>query len=319
VADDPQPAVEPRFSVVIPTFNRRDDVLKALHSALAQRCVPHEVLVVDDASTDGTPAVVEAWLAARERPCPVRVLRMPVNGGPSKARNAGIAAASGTHIAFLDSDDEWLPDKLARQREVLQTLARAAPIDHLVLYGQVLIRRRHESLVRPVRAKRDDEPLAEYLFANGGYFDQNSVVIPTPLAQRHPYRTDLRQHEDWDLYLRLEAEGVRFVMCDGPLSVTHDLASTGRASGAGPEASLAWIDQWQDRLPRRAVLGLRARVAPLLRGRDSLRAVHLIVQALREGAVSPLYALGLFGRLLHPGLRDTAYRLRGWWSNALRR
>lgn len=80
----------------------------------AQTRLPEEVIVVDDGSTDGTPA----WLA--EAHPDVRVL-VQKNLGASFARNAGIRAASGDYIAFLDSDDEWLPEKLARQMELVES------------------------------------------------------------------------------------------------------------------------------------------------------------------------------------------------------
>ena len=97
-------------SVVIPAYNAAATIERALRSVAAQTYRPLEVIVVDDASTDPT-----ATLAADFADLEVRVVRLTTNGGPSRARNAGIAAASGDYIAFLDSDDIWLPEKTARQ------------------------------------------------------------------------------------------------------------------------------------------------------------------------------------------------------------
>lgn len=102
-----------RISVVIPTFNRREWLLRALQSVLDQTFRPHEVLVVDDGSHDGTVGVVSARFPA------VRLFRQP-NRGVSAARNLGIAHATGDWIAFLDSDDSWRPEKLARQRAAIE-------------------------------------------------------------------------------------------------------------------------------------------------------------------------------------------------------
>jgi glycosyltransferase involved in cell wall biosynthesis len=96
-------------SVVIPTYNRAHCIRKAVESALDQSVPPHEVLVIDDGSTDDTKAVVEAF--ADEA---VRYVRKD-NAGVSSARNLGIALASGHWVAFLDSDDAWRPTKLERQ------------------------------------------------------------------------------------------------------------------------------------------------------------------------------------------------------------
>lgn len=97
----------PFFSVVIPTYNRRSALARALDSVLSQTFARFEVLVVDDGSTDGTVEFVAA--IADER---IRVLVGGSNRGASVARNEGIQAASAPWVAFLDSDDAWRPSKL---------------------------------------------------------------------------------------------------------------------------------------------------------------------------------------------------------------
>jgi glycosyltransferase involved in cell wall biosynthesis len=96
-------------TVVIPTYNRRAMVREAVDSVLAQLGADFEVIVVDDGSTDGTSTV----LAAELGDC-IRLLTTD-NRGVSAARNLGVAGGSGELIAFLDSDDRWLPGKLAAQ------------------------------------------------------------------------------------------------------------------------------------------------------------------------------------------------------------
>ncbi|MBI9086974.1 MAG: glycosyltransferase [Desulfobacterales bacterium] len=98
-----------KISVIIPTFNREWALAGAVDSVLAQNGSDFELIVVDDGSTDRTEAVLAAYGGR------IRVLRQS-NGGVSAARNAGIAAARGCLIAFLDSDDRWLPEKLAVQK-----------------------------------------------------------------------------------------------------------------------------------------------------------------------------------------------------------
>ena len=105
----------PLVSTVIPTFNRRALIERAVDSALAQSYGRQEIIVVDDGSTDGTAELLERRYGGRVR-CVARA-----NGGVSKARNTGMALARGELIALLDSDDEWDPTKLEKQVRFLQS------------------------------------------------------------------------------------------------------------------------------------------------------------------------------------------------------
>jgi glycosyltransferase involved in cell wall biosynthesis len=104
----------PLLSVVIPTWNRAQLVREAIRSALVQREGEVEIIVVDDASTDATAALLEREFGDR-----VCVLRLEHRRGPGGARNAGAHLARGEFVAFLDSDDVWLPGKLEAELEVL--------------------------------------------------------------------------------------------------------------------------------------------------------------------------------------------------------
>ena len=101
------------ISVIIPTYNRRNTLPRAVESVLNQTYKPIEIIVVDDGSTDGTKEMFSEMYPL------VRYIYQ-VNSGVSSARNTGIKSASGDWIALLDSDDEWLPDKLDRQVKLLQ-------------------------------------------------------------------------------------------------------------------------------------------------------------------------------------------------------
>lgn len=105
-------APRPRVSVVMPAWNAAATLQASMDSVFAQTHADVELVVVDDCSQDGSWDIIRQT-AAREPG--VVAIRLPKNGGVAAARNAGIEAATGTHIAFLDSDDRWRPEKLAVQ------------------------------------------------------------------------------------------------------------------------------------------------------------------------------------------------------------
>ena len=111
------PPVTPRVSVVTPVWNAAATLAETVASVRAQSVEDWEMLLVDDGSADGSRALAEALAADEPR---LRVMGWRDNRGPAAARNAGIRAARGRYIAFLDSDDRWRPEKLARQLAVME-------------------------------------------------------------------------------------------------------------------------------------------------------------------------------------------------------
>ncbi len=109
---------KPSVSVVIPTFNRWGKLAQALDSVLQQTLPVDEIIVVDDGSTDDTSEMLDEFVQQHPKLL-LRVIQQE-NRGPATARNAGIRAASGEWIAFLDDDDVWFPDKTERQLAVLK-------------------------------------------------------------------------------------------------------------------------------------------------------------------------------------------------------
>ena len=104
------------ISVIVPVFNRASMVVEAVESVLSQTLQPIEVILIDDGSTDSTPAVLQQLQSNNEL---IKVLTIN-HSGVSAARNTGIRYVHGEWIAFLDSDDMWLSEKLERQVEKIQ-------------------------------------------------------------------------------------------------------------------------------------------------------------------------------------------------------
>ncbi len=178
-------SVEPRVSVVIPAWNALPFLVEACQSALDQRPAPVEVIVVDDGSTDGSADVARALLG-------VTCLSQP-NAGAASARNRGVAAASGTHLAFLDADDLWLPGTLAR---LLEALA-AHPGAHLASG-------RHETFADPSYTRAFVPPPTELRGAMYGSF----VIRREDFLRVGPFDRALRAGELMEWIARAREAGL---------------------------------------------------------------------------------------------------------------
>jgi glycosyltransferase involved in cell wall biosynthesis len=194
----------PRISVVIPTRNRWQLLrARALPAALSQADVDHEVIVVDDASTDET----AAQLAAIEDPR-VRVVRREQRGGMSGARNTGIEAASGDWVAFLDDDDLWSPRKLTAQLAVADATgadfvyAAAIAVDER---GTVL-----DTLYVPPAAELEAKLLQACVVPAGA---SNVIARTARVRSLGGFDEQFVHVGDWDLWIRLAAVGTAAV-CD---------------------------------------------------------------------------------------------------------
>lgn len=177
-------------SVVIPAYNAEKYLREAVDSALAQSYPECEIVVVDDGSTDGTGAILDGY---GDR---IRVVRQ-VNSGSAAACNAGVAAARGAWIAFLDADDVWLPDKLSRQVEQ----CGHAPISHTdsVCFG--------ESLEREVRRSTFEQPYSGFVLEHllvRNFITKSSVMVRRELfIACGGFEANFPGVEDWPLWLQI--------------------------------------------------------------------------------------------------------------------
>jgi glycosyltransferase involved in cell wall biosynthesis len=193
----------PRVSVVVPAYRAVATVGEALASAAAQTLREIEIVVVDDGSDDGTDAVVGA-LAARDPR--IRLLRQE-NRGVSAARNAGIRAARGEYVAFLDADDLWHPEKLERQ---LARFGECGPDVGLVYTWSTCMDGRGRILPgRAFTETAEGDVYARLLL--GHFVNGTHMVRRRLLLEVGGYDEELGGNEDMALYLDL-AERCRFAV-----------------------------------------------------------------------------------------------------------
>jgi glycosyltransferase involved in cell wall biosynthesis len=192
----PRPcAVSPNVSVVIPTHDRLNLLRRALASALAQRYVDLEVIVVDDGSSDGTAAFLEPPPDPR-----VRLLQNHPALGVAASRNRGIDEARGEWVAFLDDDDLWAPDKLRSQVDALERTGRRwCYVGHV----NVDLRDRVTGGEPPLPPDRLVGALHESDVVPGGC--SGVVAARGLLREAGGFDPSLQPLADWDLWLRLAA------------------------------------------------------------------------------------------------------------------
>jgi len=190
----------PAYDVVIPCHNRAHVVADALASVIAQTPAPDGIVLVDDGSTDGGGDIVRG-LAARHPG--VRALALPRNSGASNARNAGTALCSADWIAYLDSDDCWLPGAAGA------LLARAAVGDVDVVVGH--FSRVIDGEVWPDAECGWDGGCIREGLRSGGVIGPSWTLVRRELIYRAGgFDPSFRNCNDWDFFVRAAAAGARF-------------------------------------------------------------------------------------------------------------
>jgi glycosyltransferase involved in cell wall biosynthesis len=186
----------PQVSVIVPTLGRPALTL-ALRGALRQRGVDVEVIVIDDGSGGRARVVVEQIGDPR-----VRLLGHDGRRGPGAARNTGVAAARGAWVAFLDDDDLWAPDKLARQLDAARNAGR-----DWVYAGAVEVDAQHRvlHLEPPIAPAELIRQLPRRNVVPAGA--SNVMVRAAALSATGAFDPSLRNTEDWDLFIRLARRG----------------------------------------------------------------------------------------------------------------
>jgi glycosyltransferase involved in cell wall biosynthesis len=189
---------ERMVSIILPTHNREKEISRAIRSVLEQSHSHFELIVVDDGSTDGTAAVVESFDDRR-----IRYIKHGERRGGGAARNTGIQAARHDYIAFQDSDDEWLPHKLATQ---VQRLERAPGEIGAVYCGYIRVDPGRSQSYFPQQRIRDREG-----DIHAALLRENFVGTPTLLVRRQCFERiglfdeRLPRFQDWELMIRLAA------------------------------------------------------------------------------------------------------------------
>lgn len=205
---------DPTVSVIIPTYNRAHLIPRAIQSVLSQTYRDFELIVVDDGSIDNTEEVVKSFDDER-----IRYIKHERNKGVASARNTGIKIAKGKYVAFLDSDDEWFPNKLEKHVQAFKD----APPKVGVVYSGVWVlwynnRYRKTYISYPCKEKEGD--LHHSFLKKNSIFPSAVLVKKECFSQAGMFDEELLAVEDWEQWLRI-SKYYHFKCIDAPLAWIH--------------------------------------------------------------------------------------------------
>jgi len=274
---------------------------------LKQTLPAHEIFVADDCSPEDI-----SWVAT-EFPT-VKVLRLPENREAAGARLYAMRAATGTHIATLDGDDFWYPEKLERQVAYAEKIG-----DPRGIYShQQWVEEGHGGTVRPEDGPRPGEPATEYLYVRNGFLQSNTLLMERNLYIEISLVAEGVYAHDYEIVMRSDVLKCRIYFLKEVLS-QWNCAPDPRRRSISSETTYD-----RDYLPAqaryftpKAMAAFRGRwLAPRLIKQGQIRdALGFLAQAVRQGALSPKSALKILLCAIFPGL----YKRAAVWAAFLRR
>ena len=232
----------PRVSVNIPAYNAEAFLARALRSVEAQTFGDFEIVLVDDGSTDGTAEIAHSFAS-------VRYVRQ-AHSGEAEARRRGLAESHGELVAFLDADDEWLPEKLERQVTFMEE--RQSQFSYADAYQVKNSKRvRYSRLAHPFEGQILASLLGEWL--------EQSFILPTQVVARRQLLEDVggfdceapfHSNTDYGLWLRIALAGTRFDYLNEPLAIYYRGHKSDSSDGVVMlERYLQALDYFSERLP----------------------------------------------------------------------
>ncbi|HWY14139.1 MAG TPA: glycosyltransferase [Rhizomicrobium sp.] len=300
----------PLVSVIIPTIHRPELVRRAIASVTVQSLRDLEIIVVIDGRDRATVDVLDKLDEPR-----LRVVQNPSSLGPGRARNAGAEIASGEWLAFLDDDDEWLPNKLERQ------LVGRTAADAVLVTCRCRVENVDGVHIWPRRLYDSRQSVDEYLFGRKSpmrgdvYFATPTFLLPAWLFAKTRFG-ETCQDEDTTLLLRVTKKcGGRIEMLPDALVVVHEKSNESSESQATWKKCLAWPDDVADMISRRSYSGYCLVILGSRAARSwDLRAIPVLLdRAFRMGSPSTLQLILFASFWLVPPYLRRRLRLGMYW------
>ena len=279
---------QPLVSVVIPAYNREGVIAACIKSAIDQGYDNMEIVVVDDKSTDNTVAVIEELAESEPR---IRLVRHKKNKGEAGARNTGVMNAKGKYIAYLDSDDFWLPGKLQKQVEFMESAPEHIGGVNTLHYRQYQNKQRSIRGYLPYKSKMNHANILTY---GVGFTAGLTLLFRRDLLKKmQPYREDMPLYVDWDWLARF-TKLADIALIEEPLAV-YDKNPNVRAGEIMKHAADLFLDTHGDDI----------RALPFINQRKAVCHIYLDVARSYTMNESKIKGLGYYIKALwqYPFLR----------------
>lgn len=294
---------QPLVSVIIPTYNRANKLKKAILSVLEQTYEHIELIIVDDCSTDYTEAIVEKYKQPN-----MTYIKLPMNTNGRETRNRGIQESSGQFIAFLDSDDYWLPTKLENQMNYIRK--HDTELENTMCFTNVVMEKRRK------RKMVDNQPfytkktaIMDYILVERNIVRTSTYIVSAKLAKRTLFNPNLKKHQDWDFCMRLEQNGADFLFYAGAETIWSRDDRQYRTSVGNKYLthSMEWLETNKAHLSKPAQAGFKSDILfpELLRRKQVKAIINLLYEGRKSGALSlkALFKKLLMMRLLFSGAK----------------
>lgn len=284
----------PLISVVIPVYNRASTILPTLCSVRDQTFTDFECIVVDDGSRD----VEELQAVVNQFDRRFRLVRKQ-NAGASAARNHGIDLARGRYVALLDSDDQFLPEKLQKQLDVALPMEDAP----FLCYSKLFVDRGiGKYWVKPPRGLNGGERVDEYLMADAGWIQTSSMFLPLSFAVRIRFGERLPSSQDTDFAIRCVNNGGGLIFIDEPLVIMNDEYDPNRVSKQRDHRPLlTWIESMKDAgaISSRSYWAYRGwQCARVASSSSRVEALGIFGKSLLRGVYRPRVAATVFAQII---------------------
>lgn len=245
----------PLISIVIPTYNRAYTIERTINSVLNQTYSNFEIIIIDDASTDNTENIITSIKDSR-----VKYMKLNQNSMGRKPRNLGINMSQGEYIAFLDSDDEWFPDKLEKQVRFIES--NKGKNSDCLCFTNLTTKNGKSEKINKNSSFRKETDIMDYIFVGNNRVQTSTFMVSSSIAKQTLFDPQLKKHQDWDFCLRLKQNKAEFMFLNENLTIWHNGTREDRISNKykNKDLSVNWFNNNKKFLSEKAQWGFKVKV-----------------------------------------------------------